>query len=412
MLAQPPGRPGAEPHRALAHLLPQPPAAVPPGAHGGVDHLAAGRDCLHQALGHGAPSRHQHEGDGRDRVGQGGHDAAGVARGESPGVAHHHHPAVDQEGRGREGVDHGPGVEIVDRRPAVLLDHQGRVPIADEAVDERARLLGDERGVVPAHEVGGRCGVVCRRVGFGAHGAHHAPATAASASRTRAGAGHVVDPKHPAAQGDPEGGRRQGGGAAPVDVEVEQDAEEGLVRGRQQQWEAEAGQGRRSAQQEQRLPGGLAEVEAGVDHDPLGRDAGGEGAPGPLGQEPSHLGHHVVVARVGVGHPGGQADVGGHHRRLGPSRRGEVVGIGEAADVVAHHRARLVGGGGHAGAPRVDRDRHVEPPRHRLDGRDDPVELLGLGHLRPGTGLDPAHVEDVGPLGHQLLGPRQSASRP
>ena len=131
------------------------------------------------------------------------------------------------------------------------------------------------------------------------------------------------------------------------------------------------------------------------------------GPPGPLGQERRHLGHHVVVVRVGVGHPGGQADVGGHHRRPGPSRRGEVVGVGEPADVVAHHRARLVGGGGHRGPPRVDRDRHVEPPRHRLDGRDDPVELLGLGHLGPGPGLDPAHVEDVGPLGHQLLGPRQ-----
>ena len=35
----------------------------------------------------------------------------------------------------------------------------------------------------------------------------------------------------------------------------------------------------------------------------------------------------------------------------------------------------------------------------------DPVQLLGLGHLGPGSGLDAADVEDVRPFGHQLLGP-------
>ena len=39
------------------------------------------------------------------------------------------------------------------------------------------------------------------------------------------------------------------------------------------------------------------------------------------------------------------------------------------------------------------------------DDRHDPVELLGLGHLGPRSGLDAADVEDVGPVGHQLLGP-------
>ncbi len=45
-----------------------------------------------------------------------------------------------------------------------------------------------------------------------------------------------------------------------------------------------------------------------------------------------------------------------------------------------------------------------------LDGRDDPVELLGLPDLGAGAGLDPTHVEQVGAVVHQPLGPLRSRS--
>ncbi len=56
----------------------------------------------------------------------------GVGGGELPGVAHHHHPPLDQEGRGGAGVDDRPHVELVDPGAAELLDHQRRVPAAHQ----------------------------------------------------------------------------------------------------------------------------------------------------------------------------------------------------------------------------------------------------------------------------------------
>ena len=81
---------------------------------------------------------------------------------------------------------------------------------------------------------------------------------------------------------------------------------------------------------------------------------------GPLGQEAGHVGHHVVVVRLGVGHPGREPDVGDDDGGAVLGRRRQVVGVGEAADVVAHHRALGVGGPGDRGPPGVDRDRRVE----------------------------------------------------
>ena len=83
----------------------------------------------------------------------------------------------------------------------------------------------------------------------------------------------------------------------------------------------------------------------------------------------------------------------------------QVVGVGEPADVVAHHRALLVRGAGDRGPPGVDRHRRREARDQSGHGGDDPVHLLGLGHLGTGPGLDAADIEDVGPFGHQGLGP-------
>ena len=108
---------------------------------------------------------------------------------------------------------------------------------------------------------------------------------------------------------------------------------------------------------------------------------------------------------IGVGHPGREADVGDDDRGAVLGRRRRVVGIGQAADVVAHHGALGVRGAGDRGAPGVDRDGRVEAGHQAGHDGHDAVELLGLGDLGAGSGLDAADVEDVRPFGHQLLGP-------
>ena len=44
-------------------------------------------------------------------------------------------------------------------------------------------------------------------------------------------------------------------------------------------------------------------------------------------------------------------------------------------------------------------------------GGQEPVDLFALGHLGAGAGLYGADVEDVGALGHDLVGPGQKASQ-
>ena len=174
---------------------------------------------------------------------------------------------------------------------------------------------------------------------------------------------------------------------------------------------AEPGQSVRGPQQHQRLLPRLAQVEAGIEDDPIGGDTGGQSPPGPVDQKSLHVGHHVVVVRLGVGDAGRQADVGGHHRCARSGGRGQVARVGEAADVVADHGARLVRRRGHRCPPGVDRQRDVEAGVEGLDGRHHPIELLGLAHLRPRAGLDAAHVQDVGALADQFVGPAQKALR-
>ena len=74
--------------------------------------------------------------------------------------------------------------------------------------------------------------------------------------------------------------------------------------------------------------------------------------------------------------------MGGDDGGAGLRGHREVVGVGEPADVVADHRAGLVGGLGHRRPPRVGRQRDVEAGAQRLDGGDHPVELLVLASPR------------------------------
>jgi hypothetical protein len=91
--------------------------------------------------------------------------------------------------------------------------------------------------------------------------------------------------------------------------------------------------------------------------------------------------------------------VGGDHRRTVPGGDRQVVRVGEAADVVADARPRGERSRQHGGPPRVDGDGQVEPGHDGLDRRHDPIHLLLLADRLAGSGLDPAHVEDVGAVG-------------
>ncbi len=81
-----------------------------------------------------------------------------------------------------------------------------------------------------------------------------------------------------------------------------------------------------------------------------------------------------------------------------------VVGVGQPADVVAHHGALGKGGTGNRGAPGIDRDRRVEACRQACHDRNDAIELFGLGDLGSGARLHATDVEDVGAVGDELLG--------
>ena len=134
----------------------------------------------------------------------------------------------------------------------------------------------------------------------------------------------LVHPHDPTAECDAERGRRDRGVAPRVDLEIEQLAEEGLVRRGKEQRVPESGETVGGPQQGQRLVGGLAEVEPGVEHDPLRRNTGGFGLAAALEKEGGDLLDDVVVDRFGVGHPGTEPDVGRDHRRTGD--RGRAAG--------------------------------------------------------------------------------------
>ena len=106
--------------------------------------------------------------------------------------------------------------------------------------------------------------------------------------------------------------------------------------------------------------------------------------------------------------PGVRADQAGTGGRgdLGEPRVGPGPGVVEQ---VGPGRYRLPG---HLGPPGVDRDHHVgELGAHRGDGGDGPADLLRRVDGIPGSGLDPADVDDVRALGDRLLDRAQRGVR-
>ena len=241
-----------------------------------------------------------------------------------------------------------------------------------------------------------------RRLGAGVAAAPRASGTPARLPRTSC----TRTIRHPQRDAVRDRGERL---LAPVvDVAAEQLADEPLVRRRQQQRVAEARRARADSRSSTALCAGVLPRSSPASSTICsGSSPAASARRGALEQERGDVGDEVVVVRIGIGDARPQPDVRGDDGRV--VRRGdrEVVGIGEARDVVADHRAGVARGVEHRRAPGVDRDRHVEALVQRRDRGHDPVELLGLADLGPGPGLHAADVEQVGAVGDQLLGPAQ-----
>ena len=304
--------------RTGAEVLVEPCLAIARFGGGHLDDHAVSAHGPHEWRRDRPAAAHQHEHGARERITDHLDQTRHVRREQAAGVAHHDHPAVDEEGRGEAGVDDGADVQVF-AASSELLDDERVVTIARPA--RRAERAppgprGRDRPLEPDRSRRARDrprGCIGAAPTCTAARAHAASLIAANASRAR----QVPLTSWARTIRQPHAMPRA---AAPMDacatlgqLQVQDLAEERLVGGGQQERVAEAGQGRRGAEKGERLLGRLAQIESGVEDDALGRDTGPLGACGPIEQERAHLGDDVVVVRVGVGHAGGEPDVRGDH---------------------------------------------------------------------------------------------------
>jgi hypothetical protein len=166
------------------------------------------------------------------------------------------------------------------------------------------------------------------------------------------------------------------------------------------------------AQERVRLRRVLVEAEPRVDHRPRPRQPR---RLGPLERAPelgAHLARHVGVARLGVGRVAAHCahrPAAVHHQQPSPrpGRRARQALVAEARHVVDDRRPLAQRPLGHQRRRRVDRRARAQLARHVAHRAEHPPALLGRvdrARARPRR-LAP-HVDHVGPLAHQLVGPR------
>ncbi len=131
--------------------------------------------------------------------------------------------------------------------------------------------------------------------------------------------------------------------------------------------------------------GALGEPEAGIEHDPVSRDAGRDGRRRPFVQLARDVRHDVPVLRARVHVRRAPAVVHQDHRG---AAAGDDAGkrrvVRQRADVVDDLGAQVERAFGHAGLVRVDRDGHVDAPAQPFEHRRHAAKLLvRVGVARP-----------------------------
>ena len=272
------------------------------------------------AFGHLAGAPLEHEAGGRAAGRRGSRRAAATwsLRSRFSAIAAEHHPVLGEERRRLGGVDQREE-RIARRRSAAPTSTSSttseRSSSPTSSSTSRRTASRSTTSSSPFSSVTGHRDSLTRRPlrAGGEDGGHHVGGAPGPAD--------VVGPEDPAPERDAEGVGGVARLAAVVDVGADEVAEEPLVRRRQEQRPAEGGQPVVGPQQLERLRLGLAEVEAGVDHHPLARDAGRLGRLGAVAQEPAHrVDDRLVVDGLGIGDAGADADVGGDDRRTGRGR--------------------------------------------------------------------------------------------
>ncbi|KAG1647342.1 30S ribosomal protein S20 [Nymphon striatum] len=219
-----------------------------------------------------------------------------------------------------------------------------------------------------------------------------------------AGAFYVVGSEHPGS-GHDANDMCTVGCAASVAHRVTGDmAEEAFVGCAQKRWVAQFGQLTGGEEQVGGHGGVLAKIECGVDHDSLARNASGLGPRSTLGQKAQHVGHDVVIDRVGIGQTRRGTHVACDHRgaRFGCSE--EVERVGETAGVVANRCSGLETGLCDLRPKGVHRDRHVEAGRERFDSGHNSFEFFLDTYFVAGFESDTPDIKEVSSLGHQRFG--------
>ena len=140
---------------------------------------------------------------------------------------------------------------------------------------------------------------------------------------------------------------------------------------------------------------------ARVDDNPLGRDAGVDGAAEAVAQLRRDFGHQIVVHRLGIHRLRAAARVHEHECSAAGRDFARQAGFdAQAADVVDQRGARGDGRPRDLCLVGVNRDRHAEAPLERRHDRQHSRQLLAGGH---GLGAGPrrltADVDEIGAFG-------------
>ena len=268
-------------------------------------------ELLGERRGKRAPARDEHEHARVERIGEEPHDGLGVGRGQRTRFVDHDHTLGGHERRAAGGVQH-PRDDLLPR----LGTAGGRRVFAARRAARNGELLEREAAVVAGEELVDEVvdhAVAQHRIGaLDQVDAHADPGSTRFCVALQDRFDHaarlhgpldVVHAHDATPVGDAVRDRRERHRASFVDGQAEQLAEVALVRRRQQERVPVRGERVALAQQHHALRRRLAEVEAGVERDLVGLQAGGLRLRGTIEEEGGDVADEIVVVRIRVGDP-------------------------------------------------------------------------------------------------------------